>query len=383
MTSDTSGEWPEPLSIREIRRLGGALPKRLKFTREGKLVVFITFGLGFAAVNSGNNLLYLMFGMMLSLIMISGVLSEMTLRSVRVRRVETSPLFVGQPMLVRVEVLNNKNRLRSLSIEVEELISAGPRSERSTQLRGLLLELEPGEVKSCFIRLQASRRGVMPSAGLMVATKFPFGFFSKRRFFSIPNRYVVLPALETIHSRRWATIAAGLDQRMAGIGSGDEFHSLRDIRPGEEARRVAWKISARRDRLVIREHEKPATRRLMLVLVNAVVDPVEEYEDFEQAIKRTASLAHHYMDQGYSVGLATADGGVAPSTDRQNLKRMYLHLARLPLRHLKPGTTPRLFQAHGTAERVAVLTIGQSLAGLEVGANREIIVEADDGEEVA
>jgi uncharacterized protein (DUF58 family) len=170
---------------------------------------------------------------------------------------------------------------------------------------------------------------------------------------------------------------------MAGIGSGDEFHSLRDIRPGEEARRVAWKISARRDRLVVREHEKPATRRLVLVLVNAVVDPVEEYEVFEKAVKRTASLAHHYMNQGYAVGLSTADGGVAPGTDRQNLKRIYVHLARLPLRRLKPGVTPQLFQAHGAAERIAVLTEGQSLAGLDVGANREIIVEADPGEEAA
>jgi len=236
MSSQPHQDWPASLSVREIRRLGKALPKRLKFTRDGKFVVFVTFGLGFAAVNSGNNLLYLIFGMMLSLIMVSGVLSELNLRSLRVKRIEATPLFVGQPMLVRVEVRNDKKRFRSLSVEVTELISDTTQKAANKQTRGLVLLLEPGETKSCYIRLESSRRGVMPSAGLMIATKFPFGFFSKRRFFPMPERYVVLPALESLGGNRWETSVAGLDERMAGIGDGDEFHGLRDIRPGEDAR---------------------------------------------------------------------------------------------------------------------------------------------------
>ena len=215
MSSPTPGEWLAPLSVREIRRLGRALPRRLQFTRDGKFVVFVTLGLGFAAINSGNNLLYLIFGLMLSLIMVSGILSEMNLRDIRVRRLESTPLFVGQPMLVKIEITNRKKRFRSLSIEVTELISEHAKKGSNTQARGHTMVLEPGQTKSCYIRLKSSRRGIMPSAGLMVATRFPFGFFSKRRFFSLPNRYVVLPALEKLSSTRWQTTAAGLDERMA------------------------------------------------------------------------------------------------------------------------------------------------------------------------
>ena len=75
MSDNSPDEWPDALSVKEIRRLGRALPKRLKFTRDGKFVVFVTLGLKLAAINSGNNLLYLIFGMMLGLIVVSGVLS--------------------------------------------------------------------------------------------------------------------------------------------------------------------------------------------------------------------------------------------------------------------------------------------------------------------
>ena len=55
-------------------------PRKLKFTREGKYYLGITLGVGFAAINTGNNLLYLLLGMLLSLIVVSGVMSDLSLR---------------------------------------------------------------------------------------------------------------------------------------------------------------------------------------------------------------------------------------------------------------------------------------------------------------
>ena len=57
-------------------------PRKLSFSREGKVVVLISIGLGFAAVNTGNNLLYMVFGLSLALILISGFLSEYNIRSI-------------------------------------------------------------------------------------------------------------------------------------------------------------------------------------------------------------------------------------------------------------------------------------------------------------
>ncbi len=71
-------------------------PRRLKFTREGKFFVGITLGVGFAAINTGNNLLYLLLGMLLALIVVSGVMSEISLRHLT-RRSTPAPPGAGRP----------------------------------------------------------------------------------------------------------------------------------------------------------------------------------------------------------------------------------------------------------------------------------------------
>ena len=87
------------------RRVAWALmrpPRRLRFTREGKVFIGITFGVGFAAVNTGNNLLYLVLGLLLSLVILSGVLSEIALRGLEFRRRLPRRAYAGTPALVEI-----------------------------------------------------------------------------------------------------------------------------------------------------------------------------------------------------------------------------------------------------------------------------------------
>src|SRR5215831_11538964 len=89
---------PQPAPPSEPPKRGGLLrrwtnawsrmrpPRRLKFTREGKFFVGITLGVGFAAINTANNLLYLLLGMLLALIVVSGIMSELSLRDLTVVR---------------------------------------------------------------------------------------------------------------------------------------------------------------------------------------------------------------------------------------------------------------------------------------------------------
>src|SRR5262249_25632423 len=93
-------------------------PRRLKFTREGKFFVGITLGVGFAAINTGNNLLYLLLGMLLALIIVSGLMSELSLRDLTVVRRLPLRAQVGRPHLVEIEVFNHKATVPSYAIEV-------------------------------------------------------------------------------------------------------------------------------------------------------------------------------------------------------------------------------------------------------------------------
>src|SRR5688500_2918645 len=96
-------------------------PRRLSFTREGKIIVILAIGVGFAAINTGNNLLYLLLGWLLSFIIASGILSELTLRALTVTRRPPPRVYAGEPFLMEVVIENGKPHRASYSIEVEDL----------------------------------------------------------------------------------------------------------------------------------------------------------------------------------------------------------------------------------------------------------------------
>src|SRR3989304_3946802 len=104
-------------------------PRRLRFTSEGTGFVIVALAIGVAAINTGNNLLYLILAMMLSMIIISGILSESSLRTVDIRRSLPREAFAGKPFLVKIAALNGKKRLPSISLTfqdyLEGTVSAG------------------------------------------------------------------------------------------------------------------------------------------------------------------------------------------------------------------------------------------------------------------
>src|SRR2546428_3546346 len=91
------------------RRFGWWWPRRTLWpTRDGWWCLGAALGLGFAAINTGNNLLYLLVSMLLGLIIVSGVLSEQSIRRVRVEPVLPDELFAGQLALFGARVANRK-----------------------------------------------------------------------------------------------------------------------------------------------------------------------------------------------------------------------------------------------------------------------------------
>src|SRR5438046_1152392 len=104
------------------RRFGWWWPRRRLWpTRDGWWCLGAALGLGFAAINTGNNLLYLLVSMLLGLIIVSGVLSEQSIRRVRVEPVLPDELFAGRLALFGARVANRKRWWASYSITVEVL----------------------------------------------------------------------------------------------------------------------------------------------------------------------------------------------------------------------------------------------------------------------
>src|SRR3954452_1105772 len=165
-------------------------PRRLSFTREGKYFIGITIGVGFAAINTGNNLLYLLLGMMLSLIVASGVLSEMSLRALEVTRQPPARIHAKTPFLMGIGLRNAKKRAPSFSIEVEDLVDDKPLDKKC-----YFLKLPAGRLQHTSYRHTFPRRGRYTFTAFRVSTKFPFALFRKSRRVELDAEVIVFPQL--------------------------------------------------------------------------------------------------------------------------------------------------------------------------------------------
>lgn len=287
--------------------LGGPPPKRrrpatrrLRFTREGRYFVGLSLGVGFAAINTGNNLLYLVLGMMLSMIVVSGILSELALKSLGVERTLPVEVHAGSPYLTGIAVHNAKQRLASFSVQIEDLIDGHPLAKKC-----YFLKIPPQARQNTSYRSEFKRRGLYEYRGFHLSTRFPFAFFVKTFFLESPAELIVLPRIHAV--------ALPADERPVSEGArvqpqrgrGRDFHGLRPHRQGDDARDIHWKRSAREGRLIMREYETEAGRHVGIVLnTRLAAAPTSEVEAaVDRAVDLAASLVVHYQRRGYEVEL--------------------------------------------------------------------------------
>lgn len=280
-------------------------PRKLKFTREGKYFLGITLGVGFAAINTGNNLLYLLLGMLLSLIVLSGVMSELSLRDLNVVRRLPTRAQVGRAHLVEIEVFNRKKRIPSYAIEVEDLRAGQPADKRC-----FFLKISPNSAQVAAYRRSPQRRGRDRHVGFRIATRFPFGLFEKSREVTCDGELIIYPAVDSLRlhadeaGRRFG--GAGL----SGRGSGDEVFGLRPMREGDDPRDIYWRKSTIQDQLVLRERARETRPDVEIVL--EVRRPPGAGDDwspqFERRIRDVASRAVAHLKRGDGVLIATTAG---------------------------------------------------------------------------
>jgi uncharacterized protein (DUF58 family) len=287
-------------------------PRRLKFTREGKFFVGITLGVGFAAINTGNNLLYLLLGMLLALIVVSGLMSELSLRDLTVVRRLPLRAQVGRGHLVEIEVFNHKARTPSYAIEVEDLRAGQPADKRC-----FFLKISPKSAQVAAYRRIPSKRGRDRHIGFRIATRFPFGLFEKSREVSAEGELIIYPAVDPVELPPSPPGRTAGGDGIIGRGHGEDFLGLKPMRDGEDPRDIYWRKSASLGQVVMRERAREARPDVSLAL--DVLKPAnggEEWDHaFERRVRDVASRAVAHVKRGDTVAVRT-NAGEAARADR-------------------------------------------------------------------
>ncbi len=295
-------------------------------TRDGWWCLFAAMGLGVAAINTGNNLLYLLASMLLGLIVVSGILSEAAMRGLRLAPVLPDEIHAGRPALAGATVANRKRWIPSYSVFVEIL---GPeRPSRAVHLPRLLA----GEERLVTWEVTLPARGRRRLPGVRVTTRFPFGVFLKAGQALLEEEVLVYPAVGSVPEHLLRQVGGSGVAHTRRRGRGSELHNLRDYRAGDDPRLIHWRSSAKTQALTVRELEAETSTDTRIVLDGR---GAADATRLEAGLSEAASLAMRLLRAGAHVELAGPGVLVPLGRGRAQERRILTALALF-----EPGAAP-------------------------------------------
>lgn len=248
------------------------------------------------------------------------------------RRIVPARLQEGESLTVQVEVKNAGSQ--TVEVYVRDEVPVG-----LTVLEGKWFAaavLSPEETLTLSYRARPSR-GVYRFSTVQVEVRKPLDLAPIQGELPCFGQVWVLPRIEqglslAAGARRALPIPGTSRSRRGGLGL--EFYGVREWRPGDAPRKLAWKAMARRDEPVVVEFEEERATEIALILDTRRRAYRESPALFEHAVRAAASLANHFLRQGHRVGLlqyGTILDWVFPGYGRRHAERILRELSRAQL----------------------------------------------------
>ena len=262
----------------------------VRLTRNGTSFVIFTVVIGFAAINTGNNSLYIGLSFMLGCLLLSGIASKGGLKHLVVELDGIDEAWAMRPAHGRLRIIN-----RSPIWNVRDVIVTS--GDLDAPLCIPLIERRGEVIVNAMFRFR--RRGLVHLSRIDLYTRYPFGFFLKKRRPRLDGDVVVFPRLldEGVARDRFRLVEGEVDTSNR-IGGGTEIHSFRDYVRGDSLRRVHWKKSASLGRWIIKQTEVEVGRS-----IHIVVDPFRPTDVSEESFEEMISEAATFLDDALRRGL--------------------------------------------------------------------------------
>jgi len=262
----------------------------------------ITLLLGFAAVNTGNNLLYLLVSALLGFMSVSGVLGKWNLDKVDFRFLLPDEIYDGVPTLLGIELVNRRRWLPIFLMEIS--VAEG------TVFFPLVDPLQ-GRHKSVEITFSGRGRQLLPEAS--VRSRFPVNFFIRSQGLLIEQEATVFPAPLPCSDLRQVDPGGGSgSQQNWQKGYEGDINRIADYQGGEPLKSIHWKLSARHDRLKVKELSA-ATRKPVVLDLMALPG-----SSLEQRLRQATYLITRWLRDGWPVGLKAGNLELPPAVGRQH-----------------------------------------------------------------
>jgi uncharacterized protein (DUF58 family) len=311
-------------------------------TRVGIVYVGIVLLIGIAALNTGNNLLYIIVAAMLAAIMVSGFASALVLRDLELDVRLPEHVFAGRATQGRLVLRNPRRWLPSFSVNVVSikkdsgdkhwqwtpatfaLPPGRPAEKQWMRFRDYKLRRVPkikappsifegaayfpyiparSELKA-DLGLHFDRRGCYQQKTFGLATRFPFAFLTKTRHVPLAREIIVYPRVEPTDELFEVLPMITGEFETFVRGRGDDLYLIREYMPEDSARHVDWKATAKSGSLKVREFSREDERKLRIVFDNPCPGATSE-KAYEDAVALAASLSWHFASQNADISFVS------------------------------------------------------------------------------
>ena len=289
-------------------------------TREGWLYFGALIVVVFAAVNTANNLLYMVLSALLAVLLLSGFLSALNFRFLKVTARVPTHCFAREPFPISVQVHNQKQLFPTFSLQLE------PLEESPFRFSTFYVPLVRHHKNSSDIgQAMLPKRGRYVLQKIKTSSRYPFGFFVKDLDFPVDAECICYPEIIPQEQINFSVLdIQGSNQRFER-GFGHDLYMIRNYLPSDSARHVHWKASAKTSILKTREYSAEESRRVILAF-DRFGHP-HEFEKFEQLVSYTASLAYHFTHVGIELSLVSDDWSSAKGNSQAILDSILQYLA--------------------------------------------------------
>ena len=314
-----------------------------EITREGIAYLGVALVIGIAALNTNNNLLFIVLAAMLAAIVVSGFASAAVLRGLELDVVLPETAFAGRPIMARIRLVNPRRRIPAFSVSLavapnkkkKKLKWEWQKTEFTFPKRGTWLRLpdytvrrKPAAAKppkifdrpvyftyippritaEAQVELKFPQRGRYSQDEFSLATRFPFSFLIKSRKIKLTRELLVYPAL--LEADDFLDVLPMVTGEFTAHvrGRGSELYLIREHTPEDPVRFVDWKATAKTGALKVREFTREDERRLRIVFDNPAPGAVSE-PAYERAVSMAASLAQHFASQNVELSYAAPGYG--------------------------------------------------------------------------
>ncbi len=297
----------------------------MKLTREGKGLLVTGILVAMAALNTGNNLIYLLASLMASLGILDMVAGWFNLRKLSGDVVLEEPVYAGSSKTISCRFFNDRRYRPAFLVSMKD-VAAG--------ISAVAPRVGAEEMTEINNTVTFRHRGRIYLSDIQLSSGYPFGFYRNVVKLNNPKSFLVYPELVDVRG-----LLSGLCS-VSGSGalphpSGEDFTDIRPYQQGDPMRDIHWKSTAKAGELMVKEFRAGISRQVTVALdTSAGAAP----EIFEKGISLAASLVEMLFSQGYPVRLKTLAQVSVAARSREQLYHIMDMLALLQAEEPEPGT---------------------------------------------